>query len=144
MTNSIVKGKNFERDVANILTKITGKKFNRVPSSGAMATAQNITDNRFKGDVFSEDADFSNWVIECKITKDPITLAHLLNSKSLMWQWWRQLVGESNKTNVRVLIFKYSNGPIFVLSDSCSVLETLKCTMRTGMYNLEIGLLGDA
>lgn len=116
MVNSIRKGKKFERECAKLLTEITGVKWQRVPCSGGMQTAQNIEDRRFRGDLFTEDEKYKDTVVECKITKKKITLAHLFNRRSEFWSWWMQLLEEAGK-NKKLLIFRYGNSPVFLVSD---------------------------
>lgn len=89
--NSIRKGKSFERLCAKLLTKATGATWRRVPQSGAMATlSKDLTDNRFKGDLFCEDKTFSKFVVECKVTNKKITLSDFFNNNSILWKWWDQ------------------------------------------------------
>jgi Holliday junction resolvase len=104
MTNSIVKGKAFERECAKLLTGLTGEKWHRVPSSGAMQTAQKIEDSRFKGDLFCEDEEYKNVCIECKITGKPITLN---NMENIIGKWWEQAKAEAGD-KLPVLMFSFS------------------------------------
>lgn len=113
--NSIVKGKNAERQFARILERITKTKWNRVSCSGAMATAQNIQDSRFQGDLWSEDERFKDVVIECKSTKKQIRLEDIRNPKSLFWSWVRQAKGEAMGKDW-ALLFKANFGDTFMLS----------------------------
>lgn len=95
MVNSIRKGKRFEREVAKLLTILTGVKWQRVPQSGAMATMMNLKNRIFAGDVFCEDEPFNTWVVECKITKERITLSDFTSKKSRLWKWIEQLEKET-------------------------------------------------
>jgi Holliday junction resolvase len=101
---SIRKGKQFEREAAKLLTKLTGKEWRRVPSSGAMATAQGIEDSRFKGDLFCEAEEYKDVCVECKITKKPITL---VNVEETINRWWKQAYDEANG-KMPVLAFTFS------------------------------------
>ena len=105
MVNSIRKGKRFEREIAKKLSKLTSVKWHRTPSSGAMSTTQSITDNRFKGDIFTEDERYNYIVIECKITKKKITLSDLLNPNSIIYKWISQTLREAESRDW-ILIFK--------------------------------------
>lgn len=107
MVNSKVKGKRMEQLFARKLTELTGHKWHRTANSGAMATAQGIKDNRFKGDLFCED--FPDIVIEVKATKDRITLEDLHNENSLFWKWVEQCERESGN-KPWVLLFHSNNG----------------------------------
>lgn len=124
MTESLCKGKRFELECAHALTYITKAKFNRVPCSGAFATAQHVDDPRFKGDLFSEDPRFLEWCIECKIINAKFYLSSLFSAKSTMWGFWRQTQDES-KGKIPILIFKYSHSPVFVMTPSEEVVNML-------------------
>ena len=78
--NSLNKGKTFERKVADMLTKLTGVNWTRVPMSGAYATNNNSDDPRFCGDVFTECEDYNDYVIECKATNN-LEINDLFNPK---------------------------------------------------------------
>jgi hypothetical protein len=76
--NSKKKGNAFELSCAKLLTELTGAKWHRVGvSSGARATYGGIQDPRYRGDVFSEEEEYSGLVIECKKIKDRISLEDL-------------------------------------------------------------------
>ena len=81
MTNSIKKGKKFEREIAKRLSKLTGKEFLRVPMSGGFSTS--FKTRTLKGDVFSEAEDYKDVVVECKIRKNPIKILKKLNAKQI-------------------------------------------------------------
>lgn len=117
MVHSCRKGKNFEREVANLLTQLTGKKFQRVPCSGATATSQGAKSPIFKGDVFCEEEPYNDLVIECKITGRVMTLADILREKSDLWAWWKQAKEEA-AGNRFILVFRYKRGPLMMLSPS--------------------------
>lgn len=133
MVNSIKKGKDFERKIAHLLTEITEKTWRRVPMSGAFATSYNTESPQFKGDVFTEDASYSDIVIECKAHKE-LSLTDLFNHKSKLYSWIEQSERESlskNKTvsNPWILFFKINNIGTFVLF--CN-----KYTPRIEYYNI--------
>ena len=124
MVNSIKKGKSFERDVANYLTRHTGVQWHRVPQSGAFATVNKSNDNRFDGDVFTEDAKFQDLVIECKNYKDDINLNALFNKNSLFWGWVEQ--AETESRDKRWLLFiKITRTGTFIVSKDMVCFETL-------------------
>ena len=108
------KGNRWERHFANLLTKHTGVKWHRTASSGAMATAQGITDQRFRGDIFTEDNNFSNLVIEVKAWKDNIRLEDIYRPKSNFWKWIKQADRESGDKDW-VLLFHTNNGYSWVV-----------------------------
>lgn len=136
MVNSIKKGKSFELTVANLLTKLTEKKWQRVPCSGATATAQDVQNNIFKGDVFCEIEPFNNMVVECKITGEVFTLAVLLREKSLLWDWWAQTKEEAGE-NRYCLIFRYRRSPIMMLSRDLPAFP-VECSAKIGDPSKEV------
>ncbi len=112
--NSKKKGNRFELEVSKVLTEITKAKWFRVGvSSGARYTKQGI--ESFQGDILTEDKEYLNIIIECKATKDRISLEDLVNKKSKFWEWIAQVEGESGKKDW-VLIFKANNGKMFFVS----------------------------
>jgi hypothetical protein len=122
--NSIKKGKAYELKVSKILTKQTGIKFNRVPMSGAMQTARDMQDFRFKGDIFTEDFGFNDIhkvVIECKKTGKKISLWDYLDYKTnkhgQIADWIKQCIKEASPTtNVGFwLIFGSNNLPDIII-----------------------------
>lgn len=117
MVNSINKGKEFEREIAKLLTQRTGVKWQRVPHSGALATSQQLQDKNFRGDVFTEDTTYGDWMIECKITGDTLTLEALLSRTSMLWKWWNQAFKQRADGQEAILIFRFRGSPLFVLCE---------------------------
>ena len=116
MVNSQKKGKDFEREVVRLLTALTGKQWHRVPNSGAFSTKYDVQDSRFKGDLYCEDEQYKDWLIECKITGDNLNLEALLNSTSPIWKWWKQATEEA-KGKIPILIFRCKHSPTFAMME---------------------------
>ena len=118
MVNSQNKGKAFEREIVHLLTNLTGKEWHRVPNSGAFSTKYDVQDSRFKGDLYCEDPEYSDWLLECKVTGEQINLAALTSQKSQIWAWWEQAKAEA-KGKIPILIFSYrsrsGHSPIFMI-----------------------------
>ncbi len=136
VVNSIKKGKGFERLVANSLTKLTGVKWQRVPMSGAFSTVNKSTDERFFGDVFTEAPEYVGIVVECKKTKDPITIGELVNPKSRITEWIAQTTKES-KTKDWILVFSWNNSKVYFLTPKEEVVTKLKfksTCIKTGNF----------
>lgn len=151
MTNSIKKGKRAELECVHTLEKLTGATWHRVPCSGATATGQGVTDDKFKGDCFSDDPKYANYCIESKIIKGAITLEALLSPVGIFREWWKQASEESG-SKVPILIFKYKYSPMFVacwetyLKDNCNRIivpigERSICI--TTIENLKLGVNKD-
>ena len=120
----INKGKSFERLVAKLLTTETGVKWNRVPNSGGFATAQGVEDSRFQGDVFTENEDYAGYCVECKITGTNFNLNELFKPKGKLYSWWKQAESES-KDKKPVLVFRYANSPIFLMTQDEKIMSGL-------------------
>jgi len=112
--NSKKKGNRFELEVSKALTKITNAEWYRVGvSSGARFTKQGI--ESFQGDILTENLEYHGIIIECKATKDRISVEDLANKKSKFWEWIEQVETESAGKEW-VLIFKANNGKMFFVS----------------------------
>lgn len=97
--NSIRKGKGFEREIANLLGKVTNTSFIRIPQSGGMATNRNLSN--FVGDVIPiavlEGNEKQSYTIECKSTAKVIDLNDLFSDKSLLYSFIEQSKEEGSK-----------------------------------------------
>jgi Holliday junction resolvase len=119
--NSINKGKTFEREIANFLTKAIGVKFHRVPMSGAFSTNNNSNDSRFDGDVFTEDKEYKDIVIECKSYSD-LQLNDLYNDKSKFFKWIEQAESEA-KGKDWILFIKINHKGTYMISSRMDKLS---------------------
>lgn len=123
------KGNRFERQVAKVLTNLTGVEWQRVPMSGAFATVKGTKDNRFKGDIFTENKKFSNIVIECKSTKERITIDEIPNPSGRIMNWINQTKEESQGMDW-ILIFKGNNGRIFFLTEGLKNISLISDKLK--------------
>ena len=124
MSNSLRKGKAFEREIAKLLTKTFKVKFYRVPMSGAFQTQKNTRNPVFKGDVFTEDKKWNkrfNTIIECKRVKRLPRLD--LNdyksgfdflSKNLIHKWIEQCIFEAGRKNFWLIMKEDYKPPIII------------------------------
>ena len=129
MVNSIDKGKSFERDIAKFLTAFTGSKWERTPMSGAFSTNTGSTDPRFSGDVFTEDPQFENYVIECKAYND-LQINELFNKKSKFYDWITQAETESKGKKWLLFIKINRKGVYVVLIAFCSFNRIQVCSVN--------------
>jgi len=111
MTNSIVKGKNFERETAAYLSRITGSPWNRVPNSGGLASASNKDYNTFQGDLYSPQ--HKDLVIECKHWRF-LTISDLFNTKSEFHKAIRQAIRESEGKEWLLFIKANNQGTLLI------------------------------
>jgi len=129
------KGKNFEIRIAKICSKLTNVVWKRVPMSGAFSTINKSEDNRFFGDIFTEAPEYKNIVIECKKTKEPITLADFINQNSRLSEWLRQTEKESKNLDW-ILVFSWNNSKIFYITPKEKIVKqmNLKKAIAIGKY----------
>lgn len=120
MFGSLKKGHNFERDVAEWLTAVTGKNFYRVPMSGAAGTVNDL--DNLRGDIMTEAFEYVDLVLECKSYKAPVKLADINNEKSLLNKWISQTKNEAGG-RFWILFFKSNRGPTFLLMPTLDPLE---------------------
>lgn len=112
--NSKKKGNKGERLACNLLTAWTGRKFNRVPSSGGLNWVQ---DSRISGDVVGP-LNFDNpFTIEIKNYKDLGLDTKDINDveKSTIARFWKQSVKDSERVDKIPLLMVRSNGFDFYL-----------------------------
>jgi len=135
LVNSIIKGKGFERQVAKICSKLTNVEWKRVPMSGAFSTINRSEDKRFFGDVFTEAQQYKDIVVECKKTKQPITLTDLVNKKSRISEWFEQTEKEAKGVDW-ILVFSWNNSKIFYMTPKENVVKlmNIKNTLNIGAY----------
>ena len=123
---SKIKGKSWERDVANFLTKLYKEPFLRVPNSGAFVGGHNIyrtqtmTEQQvrsFKGDIIPGPS-FKNLVIECKNYKEfPFHKLVFGQEIKQLDEWIKQAQGSCEKNDVWILCIKITHKTSFVVWD---------------------------
>lgn len=119
------KGKTWERDVANFLSKTYGETFMRVPNSGAFIGGQNTKRKEvlhegqiriFKGDIIPGPS-FSKMNVECKFYKEfPF---HQLVSGTpirLLDSWIEQLLEPADENDFNILLMKFNNKGKYVVT----------------------------
>jgi len=111
-------------------------------SSGGRATREGIEDHRFKGDVFCENDEYINTVIECKVTKNKLLLSELFNNRTLT-KWIHQSANESDGYNW-ILFIKVNRDSIYILTpltnNNNSIINTQ--TLYNKIINSEINVCG--
>jgi hypothetical protein len=132
MINSMDKGKAYERYICKLLSSHFGIRFQRVPNSGAMQTAQHLTSAQFKGDIFTEDEDWNKkfgHVIECKKLNQKLTIydwaGYLDGRKTIISDWLHQCKVESGEKGF-ILIFANDFRPdLVIVGDYKPLLNTV-------------------
>ena len=128
---SKIKGKSWERDVANFLTKLYNEPFLRVPNSGAFVGGYNIyrtqtmTEQQvksFKGDIIPGPS-FKHLVIECKNYKDfPFHKLLFAQEIKQLDDWIKQAQGSCEKNDVWILCIKVTHKCSFVVWDHSQIM----------------------
>ena len=123
---SKIKGKSWERDVANFLTKLYNEPFLRVPNSGAFVGGYNIyrtqtmTEqqvNSFKGDIIPGPS-FKHLVIECKNYGDfPFHKLVFGQEIRQLDEWIKQVQGSCEVGDKWLLCVKVTHKSCFVVWD---------------------------
>lgn len=105
------KGSRFERDVAKLFAKWSGSDVNRTPLSGGWAKNAK---HGVKNDLISTDPNFP-FGVECK-NQEEWLIEHLLsNDKSKIFSWWKQVITETPKGKIPLLVFHRNHSPIFTM-----------------------------
>jgi Holliday junction resolvase len=129
MVNSIKKGKCFEREVANLLGKITQTTYMRIPQSGGTATNWNLSN--LSGDIIPKEVlngtEKQKYVIECKATKKALEIQDFFNEKSLFFEFIKQTKMEVERISSEewYLFIKIKNKGTYLVTDDKGVLSLL-------------------
>ena len=109
MVDSRSKGQRGEYAVRDILREKTGFKWERIPSSGALAY--------LKGDLFIPDEQCS-FLVEVKNYEDsPFTDKIFTNKSNYISAWWEKAVEQAGyKNQSPLVIFKYNRSKLFVIT----------------------------
>lgn len=143
--NSKKKGNRSESVLADLLTKWTGVKFARVPSSGGLrwVNAKNLI-----GDVTPSDLDFDfPFVVETKFYKH-IEFKEYMRENSKVFTFWQQVLDDSKRANKLPILFVRINGmpaktfKVFVTYDIANQLTLLGIELKHFAYNGEYRLVG--
>lgn len=123
--NSKKKGSKGERDIVHYFTAITGHQWFRTSNSGAMATAQGISDYRFQGDIFTDKPEY-DFVVEVKYFKDRIMLEHLFAPNNILWKKYVAQAETESHGKPWVLVLHPNLGGTFVLLPVPPAIELAK------------------
>lgn len=110
MVDSRQKGARAELQARDLLRKLSGLKWERVPASGALGAEHGL-----KGDLYVPKTDV-RWCVEVKHYKDDQISTKLITGKSPIFdQWWEQTVREAEQIDKRpLLLFKHDRSKWFV------------------------------
>jgi len=99
------QGKDAEREAANILEKVTGEQWQRVPQSGATATTHNTENHVFNGDVFTE-GKWNDVCVEVKKMQD-MKASHIYSPTKRIKSHLKQAREESDEFYILMMKINY-------------------------------------
>jgi hypothetical protein len=110
MVDSRAKGSTAELKGRDLLRKITGLRWERIPASGALDPIHGL-----KGDLYVPNKD-NKFCVEVKHYKDDHLTSKLLTSKNpQLIEWWKQAVRQGEQVNKDpLLMFKFDRSKWFI------------------------------
>ena len=122
--NSVSKGKNFEREISNLLTQtLEPLNFQRVLGSGAFMgglnshRSNNFSEEKadsFIGDVYCTNYNDFRFTLEAKSYKEQVKLSDFFSENFIVFKWFRECEFDCKKNNKEpLLIFKFNRTKIF-------------------------------
>jgi len=133
------KGKRGERAIAHLLSHITGTKWMRVPCSGALRKSN----PGFRGDVYSENKEYDDVVIEVKNEKGAVTINEIFNKGSRYHSWLKQLMEERNN-NFGILFFKSDGKWFWIIQPNHGInlhSQLIKRLRQVSTYHRRTGMI---
>ena len=121
---SKIKGSNFEREIATILSETYGKSFTRVPHSGSYVGGKNAfrknilseeQTKTFKGDIIPPD-DWKYFNVECK-NYESFSFSSLLTKNATLEKWIDQLEESESPHDFSFIVFKINYAGKFIVFD---------------------------
>lgn len=122
-TKSKNKGKSWERDVANFLSKLYGESFIRVPASGAYVGGKNAVRKEFlhegqirsmKGDI-TPPGEWKHFNVECKSYAEfPFHQLFTEGPINLLENWIEQTLDAADENDLNIIIMKFNRKGSFI------------------------------
>lgn len=113
MANSRDKGMRAELNLRDILRKKTGKKWERVPGSGALNAKHGL-----KGDLYIPQEGIQYCVEVKHYASDQLTSSLLTGKSPMIMQWWAQAVRQADEVSLEpLLFFKFDRSKWFVATE---------------------------
>lgn len=130
MVDVRAKGANFEKDIRDKLRTVTGKSWERAPSSGALDARYGM-----KGDIILPHTTgaISLYAIECKAYKDDEISSNLIYpAKQTFDDWWAQTIREASQMSMKpMLVFKKDRGKHMIgLAEEIAGLDSIRVTKK--------------
>jgi hypothetical protein len=130
--SSKIKGKSWERDVANHLSSLYGESFIRVPHSGAYIGGKNSARKEFlhegqiramKGDIIPP-GDWKHFNCECKSYADFPFHQIYSGEVKILEAWLEQLHDVADQNDYNILIMKFNRKGKFIASQAPVISTT--------------------
>lgn len=130
MVDVRAKGASFEKDIRDKLRRITGKSWERAPSSGALDARYGM-----KGDLILPHTTgaISLYAIECKAYKDDEISSNLIYpAKQTFDDWWAQTIREASQMSMKpMLVFKKDRGKhMLAIDEEIEGLDYIKLSKK--------------
>ena len=110
MVDSRAKGSTAELKARDVLRKLTGLKWQRIPASGALDPIHGL-----KGDLYVPNKD-NKFCVEVKHYKDDHLTSKVLTAKNpQLIEWWKQALRQGEQVDKQpMLIFKFDRSKWFI------------------------------
>lgn len=140
MVDSRAKGARTETVVRDLLRKLTGLGWERVPGSGALDPKHQL-----KGDLYVPGRT-NLWAVEVKgYAEDHINSSLLTGKNPQLLEFWKQAVRQGEQVGKKpLLIFKFDRSKIFVAFEELPVTMSYRCILVSiDGFDFYIALLED-
>lgn len=140
MVDSRAKGARTESTIRDLLKKLTGLKWERVPGSGALDPKHQL-----KGDLYVP-GQTNLYAVEVKgYAEDHINSTLLTGKNPQLLEFWKQAVRQGHQVNKKpLLIFKFDRSKVFVAFEDLPKTMAYRCILVSiDGYDFYIALLED-
>lgn len=140
MVDSRAKGARTETVVRDLLRKLTGLQWERVPGSGALDPKHLL-----KGDLYVPGRT-NLYAVEVKgYAEDHINSTLLTGKNPQLLEFWKQAVRQGEQLNKKpLLVFKFDRSKIFVAFEDLPVTMAYRCIlMSIEGFDFYVALLED-
>lgn len=140
MVDSRAKGARTETVVRDLLRKLTGLSWERVPGSGALDPKHQL-----KGDLYVPGRT-NLYAVEVKgYAEDHINSTLLTGKNPQLLEFWKQAVRQGEQVSKKpLLIFKFDRSKVFVAFEDLPVTMAYRCILVSiEGYDFYIALLED-
>ena len=140
MVDSRAKGARTESTIRDLLKKLTGLKWERVPGSGALDPKHQL-----KGDLYVP-GQTNLYAVEVKGYAEDLINSTLLTGKNpQLLEFWKQAVRQGHQVNKKpLLIFKFDRSKVFVAFEDLPKTMAYRCILiSVDGHDFYVALLED-